>query len=84
MKRFQIRLPSWHMKRLIWWSKAKGDSLSGMSGRIIQARIEANEAQIESMIADKAVDLGITPEEVKRRWLGDFDLSAFGEDEPDE
>ena len=71
MKRFSIRLPSWHYKRLIWWARGKGQSISGLAERTIAARIEANADLIEGMVADKAEDLGLTPEEVKRQWLLD-------------
>jgi len=78
LKRFSIRLPSWHYKRLVWWSAAKGQSISGMAERTIAARIEANDAQIESMIADKAADLGLTPADVKQRWLDDVGYRKGG------
>ena len=65
-------------KRLVWWSAAKGQSISGMAERTIAARIEANDAQIESMIADKAADLGLTPDEVKQRWLDDVGYRKGG------
>lgn len=86
MKRFSIRLPRWHYKRLIWWSRAKGQSISGMAERIIAARIEANEEQIERMLEDEAQELGVDVEEVKRRWLEEakYDPSVFGDDQRDD
>jgi len=49
-----------------------------MAERTIAARIEANDAQIESMIADKAADLGLTPADVKQRWLDDVGYRKGG------
>lgn len=71
LKRFSVRLPSWHYKRLIWLARARGQSVSGMAERIAIEECEANEPLIESMIADKAEDLGLTVEKVKRQWLQD-------------
>ena len=87
MKRFSIRLTSWHYKRLIWWAKGKGQSISGMAERTIAARIEANSELIEDMVKDKADDLGVSSDEVKRRWLEEakYDPIAFeGDSEKEE
>lgn len=83
MKRFSIRQPSWHYKRLIWWAYAKGQSISGIAERALAARIEANADQIEGMIADIAQDRGITPDELKQLWLrkARFDPSQFADDD---
>jgi len=83
MKRFSIRLQSWHFKRLIWWAAAKGQSVSGLAERTIAARIEANDDQIQSMIQEEAEDRGLTIAEVKDRWLkaANYDPSVFIEDE---
>ena len=54
MKRYSVRLPAWHMKRLIWWAEAKGQSIAGMWQNIVQARIEANEKQIDGMAEEIA------------------------------
>ena len=83
MKRFSVRLPRWHFKRLIWWAAAKGQSVSGLAERTIAARIEANADQIESMIQEEAEDRGLTIAEVKDRWLkaANYDPSVFSEDD---
>jgi len=82
MKRFSIRLPRWHYKRLIWWAAGKGQSISGMAERTIAARIEANEEQIERIIADEAEETGRSVDEVKKQWLIDanYDPSVFNSD----
>jgi predicted DsbA family dithiol-disulfide isomerase len=73
-KRYPIRIPSWHEKRLIWWAHCKGQSKTMMSQNIIQARVEANESQIESMLADLAGELGIKVDDLKASIL---DNSGF-------
>lgn len=85
MKRFSVRLTRWHYKRLIWWARAKGQSISGMAERTIAARIEANEAQIDRMIEDEAKELGISTDEVKEKWLreANYDPSVFADDKPE-
>ena len=82
MKRYSVRLPSWHMKRLIWWAEAKGQSIAGMIQNTVQARIEANAAQIEEMAADNAADRGLSVEEWKQAML-DKNNYEPGEDDED-
>lgn len=69
MKRYSVRLPAWHMKRLIWWAEAKGQTIAGMWQNVVQARVEANAEQIEEMAADIAADQGVTVGEWKQRML---------------
>ena len=69
MKRFSVRLPGWHMKRLIWWAEAKGQSVAGMFQNVVQARVEDNADQIDEMAADLATEQGLTVDEWKKRTL---------------
>jgi len=69
MKRYSVRLPAWHMKRLIWWAEAKGQSIAGMWQNVVQARVEANADQIEEMAAEIAAEQGLTPEQWKQSML---------------
>ena len=66
-KRWQIGLPQWHEKLLIQWAHAKGVSKTALSQNILQARIEANQKQIESMIGDLASDSGHSVEEYRSK-----------------
>ena len=76
MKRFAIRLPSWHMKRLIWWAAIKKQSLAGMAQNTLQARIEVNAPQIEEMLIELARDEGISVNELKQRLLAEANYSS--------
>lgn len=80
-KRFPIKLPPWHEKRLIWWAACKGTTKTTLGQNVIQARVEANDEQIESMLSDRARDLGMTVEELKAKILTEngFDPSADDE-----
>jgi hypothetical protein len=69
MKRYSVRLPEWHMKRLIWWAEAKGQTIAGMWQNVVQARIEANDAQIQQMAEEIAEAKGLTVDEWKQRML---------------
>jgi hypothetical protein len=69
MKRYSVRLPAWHMKRLIWWAEAKGQSVAGMWQNVVQARVEANSEQIEEMAKEIAADQGLTVDQWKQRML---------------
>jgi predicted DNA-binding protein len=69
MKRYSVRLPEWHMKRLIWWAEAKGQTIAGMWQNVVQARIEANDDQIQQMAEEIAEAQGIAVDEWKQRML---------------
>jgi predicted DsbA family dithiol-disulfide isomerase len=57
------------MKRLIWWAEAKGQTIAGMWQNVVQARIEANDAQIQQMAEEIAEAKGLTVDEWKQRML---------------
>ena len=57
------------MKRLIWWAEAKGQTIAGMWQNVVQARIEANDDQIQQMAEEIAEAQGITVDEWKQRML---------------
>jgi len=67
--RFPIGLPSWHEKRLIWWAYIKGTSKTGLAQNILQARIEANDAEIASGLAELAEEEGMSVDQLKSRLL---------------
>lgn len=68
-KRFPIKLPPWHEKRLIWWAWCKGVSKTGLAQNTLQARIEANEEMIERMLEEAAADQGISVDELKQKII---------------
>lgn len=84
-KRFPIKLPTWHEKRLIWWAAAKGVSKTQLAQNTLQARIEANEGQIEAMIADLAQGKGLPVDAYKTalleaaRFIDDDEVDGEGE-----
>jgi len=80
-RRFPIKLPAWHEKYLILWAAMKATSKTGLSQNILQARIEANQTQIEEMLTDYAKDKKLTVEELKTQILSDNDFTAIEEDE---
>jgi hypothetical protein len=81
-KRFPIRLPSWHERRLLWWAHAKGVSKTALSQNTLQARIEANETHIEAMMADLAAERGISVADLKAEVL---DKAGYvPDDDPDD
>jgi predicted DsbA family dithiol-disulfide isomerase len=81
-KRFPIKLPVWHEKRPIWWATMKGTTKTTLGQNVIQARVEANDVQIEAMLSDRAKDLGISVDELKAQILADNGFSPM-EDEED-
>jgi hypothetical protein len=68
-KRFPITLPPWHEKRLLFWAYCKGTTKTQMAINTLQARIEANEQQIDRMLAERAESLGISVEELQQQIL---------------
>ena len=80
-KRFPIRLPQWHEKRLHWWATAKGVSKTGLAQNVLQARIEANAEQIDFMLAEMARDAGMDVDEYKAKILENAGVD-FDEVEP--
>lgn len=82
-KRFPIKLPPWHEKRLIWWALCKGTSKTMLAQNTLQARVEANAGQIEEMIEELARDKGMTITELKRKALDDAGFSMTEDDDDD-
>jgi predicted DsbA family dithiol-disulfide isomerase len=78
-KRFPIALPSWHEKRLIWWAHVKGASKTSLAQNILQARIEANDQQVQQALAEIAADEGVSLEELKNRLLEGTSLNTIDE-----
>ena len=80
-KRFPIKLPPWHEKRLIWWAWCKGASKTGLAQNTLQARVEANAEQIEGMLRDIAADRLVSVDDLKQEIL---DGANFSFEDPDE
>jgi len=80
-KRFPIRLPPWHEKRLIWWAWCKGASKTGLAQNTLQARVEANEDLIEKMLKDAATDQGVGVDELKRQILDGANFTSEASDQ---
>ena len=80
-KRFPIKLPPWHEKRLIWWAAMKATTKTSLGQNVIQARVEANESTIEAMLSDRAQDLGVTVDELKAQLLEQAGFSPSPEDD---
>jgi len=64
--RVMITLPIWHYRYLLKWAFAKKQSKAGMIQNVVQARIEANQAPIDEMIAGIAEASGMTAEELEQ------------------
>ena len=79
-KRFPIKLPPWHEKRLMWWAAMKGTTKTMLAQNTLQARIEANAGDIEVMLTERADELGVTTEALKQQLLDKARFAA----EPDE
>lgn len=82
-RRFPIKVPPWHEKRLIWWAAMKGTSKTALAQNTLQARIEANQELIEAMLMERAADLGVTVEELKTRLLEAAGFTPPRDDEDD-
>lgn len=80
-KRFPIKLPPWHEKRLIFWALCKGTSKTMLAQNTLQARIEANAEHIEEMMKELAQDKGKTITELKREALDNANFTLTDEDE---
>ena len=75
-KRFPIGLPPWHEKRLIWWAYVKQTSKTALAQNTLQARIEANDAMIETALAELASDQGVPINDLKAEILKDTAMEA--------
>lgn len=80
-KRFPIKLPPWHEKRLIWWAAMKGTTKTMLVQNTLQARIEANSGEIEAMLAERAQESGVTVDHLKRQILDKANFSPDVDDE---
>lgn len=69
LRRFSIRIAPWYYKRLIWRATNNNQAVSAAAENILATCIEENEDLIERMVADRAADLGISPDEMKKLWL---------------
>lgn len=72
-KRRTIRIPIWHERYLKLWAWAKGQTPTALLGNIAQARIEANQEQIDRMIAGCAESMGVTVDDLEAKILGEDD-----------
>lgn len=79
-KRWPIKLPVWHEKRLIWWATAKATTKTTLAQNILQARIEANEEQIDGMLSDMAKDRRIPLDDLKDQILKENNFNPNEED----
>lgn len=77
--RMTISLSAFEMRKLICWSKTHGKPPATYAGQIIGARIEANIASIDQMMADIAKHEGISQDELERRWLDERRFSSVEE-----
>ena len=68
-KRIPARLPQWHDMRMQWWAYAKGVPKTTLAQNVLQARVEANEGQIEKMLEDLAKSMGLPVDELKAKIL---------------
>ena len=68
-KRFSVGLPSWHEKRLLWWAYIKGVTKTSLAQNTLQARIEANDSQIQTALEELAEDQGVSVDELKKQIL---------------
>lgn len=75
-KRFPISLPPWHEKRLLWWAYIKGVTKTSLAQNTLQARIEANDDQIQSALEELAADEGVSVDDLKAKILDGTGLEA--------
>ncbi len=69
--KFGIQLPAWYERRLRLWAHYKGTNRATLAANILQARIEANWAEVDKGLDDVAQSLGISREELEANWLGE-------------
>ena len=82
--RFPIKLPPWHEKRLIYWAYCKGTTKTQLAQNTLQARIEANEPQIDTMMREVAAELGMTLTELQKVALEKGKYTPPERDEEDD
>ena len=69
MVRFSVSFPEWFERKLRLWAKLKGTNRATLTGNIVQARIEANWADVEKEIEAIAKHQGKTLSELEAEWL---------------
>lgn len=86
--RTSISIPVTHYKTGALWAWLKGRPIATLASDVFQARTEAseNQAWIEKTLAERASDMGVTVDELKRRiWdesgLTSDSLASSGGDE---
>lgn len=67
--KFGIQLPEWYERELRLWAKLKGVPRAALAANIIQARIEANRAEIQAQLAAIAQYRGISVDDLIKEWL---------------
>jgi hypothetical protein len=72
-----VSLPEWWERKLRLWAKLKGTNRATLTANLVQARIEANWADIEKDIEAIATYQGKTRGELEAEWL-----NGGEEDEP--
>lgn len=59
-----VSVPVYHYKLLKLWAYFKGRGAAMMTSDIVQARVEANLAEIDLMLKSRAKDLNLSSEEL--------------------
>lgn len=72
--RILVSLPAWHFRYLLLWARLKKQSQSELIQNVVQARVEANQDQIDRMVADLAALEGMTPDQLKAQIWAEFGL----------
>ena len=67
--RTTITIPEYHWRRGKIWAWVKGRGIATLMSDVFQARVEANEGEIQRMLENRAKDLGITPDELIQQIL---------------
>lgn len=67
--RTTIQIPDYHWRRGKIWAWLKGRGIATLVSDVFQARVEANEDEIQRMLTNRAKDLGITPDELMDQIL---------------
>jgi hypothetical protein len=67
--RFTVQLPPWYDRKLRLWAKLKGTARATLMANVVQARIEANWADVERDIEAISTQRGITRQDLEAEWL---------------
>lgn len=79
--RITVSIPAYHYREMKRWAFVKGRGVATLASDILQARVEANLEQIDKMIAARANDLGLTPEELTFDIVSDGEIIVDNEEE---